>query len=114
LQELSGLHSREYWNSWAEVNPQTAKSLGINDGDFLRIISPKGQLSVIAKVLPTVMPEMIMIPFGAGHKPVDRVDKTTGANPYKVFASDADLICGIPSLISTKVRIERANVEKTI
>jgi anaerobic selenocysteine-containing dehydrogenase len=112
LQELSGLHSREYWNSWAEIHPQTAKSLGISDSDFINIISPKGQLLVVTKVLPTVMPDVIMIPFGAGHKPVDRVDKTIGVNPYKVFASDTDLICGISSLISTKVRIEKANIEK--
>jgi anaerobic selenocysteine-containing dehydrogenase len=112
LQELSGLHSREYWNSWVEINPETAKRLGINEGDFINIISPKGQLSVVAKVLPTVMPEIIMIPFGAGHKPIYRIDKTIGVNPFKVFATDLDLICGIPSLISTKVRIEKANIEK--
>ncbi len=58
------------------------------------------------------MPETIMIPFGAGHKPVDRVDETVGVNAYKVFATDKDLICGIPSHISTKVRIEKANIEE--
>ncbi len=112
LQELSGLHSREYWNSWAEINPQTAKRLGINEGDFINIVSPTGHLSLVAKVLPTVMPETIMIPFGAGHKPIHRVDNTKGVNPYRIFAADMDLICGIPSHISTKVRIEKANKEE--
>jgi anaerobic selenocysteine-containing dehydrogenase len=108
LQELSGLHSREYWNSWVEINPETAENLGIHEDDHVKITSPHGQLSVKVKIVPTVMPEVMIMPFGFGHKPFGRFKKRIGVNPHKIFISDSDLIVGIPSLISTKVSIEKA------
>ncbi|MFQ5630618.1 MAG: molybdopterin-dependent oxidoreductase [bacterium] len=111
LQELSGLHSREYWHSWVEINPETAERLGIHENDYVNIISPKGSLQAKAKILPMVMPEAIMMPFGFGHKPNGRLKTRNDENPYGIFAEDSDLITGLPSLLSTKVRIEKANVK---
>ncbi len=107
LQELFGMHTREYWNSWVEINPETAKHLGIRDGDLVNVISPKGKLQVKAKVLPTVMPEVAMIPFGLGHRKRDDHAENIGINPHEIFAEDRDGLSGIASLISTKVRIEK-------
>jgi anaerobic selenocysteine-containing dehydrogenase len=107
LQELSGLYSREYWNTWAEINNETATELGIKEGDYVNIISLRGRLSVKVKILPTVMPEVIIMPSG-------RFSKTTDLNPYAIFIEDIDLITGVPSLISTKVRIEKAKSIKVI
>ena len=33
LQEIFGPHLKERWESWVEINPETAKTLGINDED---------------------------------------------------------------------------------
>jgi anaerobic selenocysteine-containing dehydrogenase len=107
LQELFGLYTREYWNSWAEINPETAERLGIHDGDHVNIISPKGNLQVKAKILPTVMPEVVMVPFGLGHRRPGRDASRIGVNPHEIFAEDTDALSGIASLISTKVRIEK-------
>lgn len=112
LQEFFGLYSREYWNSWAEVNPETATKLGIKDGDTINIISGKGRISVKTKILPTVMPQVVLMPFGLGHKPGGRHKKKVGENPFRIFTSDTDLISGVPSLISTKVRIEKAALDE--
>jgi anaerobic selenocysteine-containing dehydrogenase len=108
LQELSGLHSREYWNSWIEINTETARKLGIHEDDHVNIFSPHGKLSAKVKIVPTVMPEVLVMPFGFGHKPFGRFKKSSRVNPYEIFVSDSDLIVGIPSLISTKVSIEKA------
>jgi anaerobic selenocysteine-containing dehydrogenase len=107
-QELSGLHSREYWNSWIEINHETASKLGIHEDDYVNILSPHGKLVAKAKIVPTVMPEVLVMPFGFGHKAFGRIKKSSGVNPYEIFVSDSDLIVGIPSLISTKVSIEKA------
>jgi len=98
LQELSGLHSHEYWNCWVEINPQTAHRLGINEDDYVHIISPKGQISVKAKILPTVMPDVVMMPAG-------RFINAEIYNPYSIFNTDNDLISGVSSLTSTMVRV---------
>ncbi|MFQ5631412.1 MAG: molybdopterin-dependent oxidoreductase, partial [bacterium] len=109
LQELAGLHSREYWHPWVEINPETAKTLGIHEDDYVNVISPKGRLLAKAKIVPTVMPEAIMMPFGFGHKPDAPWTERNGVNPHEIFEEDSDLVTGLPSLISTKVRIEKAN-----
>jgi len=45
LQELFGMHTREYWNSWVEINPETAKQLGIQDGELVNIIFSEGEVA---------------------------------------------------------------------
>ncbi len=107
LQELFGMHTREYWNSWVEINPETAKQLGIQDGELVNIISPKGKLRVKAKILPTVMPEVAMIPFGLGHQKHGEQTGSIGVNPHEIFTDDLDGLSGIASLISTRVRLEK-------
>jgi anaerobic selenocysteine-containing dehydrogenase len=104
LNEISGLYSREYWNSWVEINPKTAARLKIDDGDQVRIISPKGEISLKVKIFPTVMPEIIMLPLC-------RSDYTSVKNPYALFSPDTDLMSNVPSLISTMVRIEKMNMK---
>ncbi len=104
VQEMSGLYSREYWQSWVEINPETARRFEIDEGDFVAVTSPQGRLVVKAKLCPTVMPHVIVMPRGLGHR---TPGKSTGVNPYQILVADEDLISGFPSLISTKVRIEK-------
>ncbi len=106
LSELSGLYSREYWNYWVEINPETATSLEIYEGDYVRIISPKGQISIKVKILPSVIPGIVMMPLC-------QLDHSTGMNPYTLLSSDSDLMSNIPSLISTKVSIEKTENKKS-
>ena len=100
-QELSGIISREYWQLWAEINPDTANQYGIKEDEYIDIISKHGKLSIKAKLLPTVMPGSIMLPFG----------RFAGSNQdtiYQLFSSNQDRISGIPSLISTKIKIKKS------
>jgi anaerobic selenocysteine-containing dehydrogenase len=107
IQELSGVHSRIYSNSWIEINPEIAHKLGIIENEEVYIVSPKGRLRAKTKILPSVMPDTIMMPFGFGHKAFGKDKKALGANPYEIFEEDSDLMCGITSFISTKVRLEK-------
>ena len=34
LQEIFGPHLKEKWDSWVEINPETAQEMGIKDGDL--------------------------------------------------------------------------------
>jgi hypothetical protein len=53
------------------------------------------------------MPEVVMVPFGLGHRRPGRDAGKIGVNPHEIFADDEDALSGITSLISTKVRIEK-------
>lgn len=108
VQELNGLHSREYYNSWAELNPETAARLGLHEDDAIHIISPKGRLTAKVKIVPTVMPEVVMMPFGLGRRPLAAGEEKIGIDPYEILVDDADSMSGLPSRMSTKVRIEKA------
>jgi anaerobic selenocysteine-containing dehydrogenase len=108
LQEMAGMHPRLYWQPWVEINPETASHLGIRDGDWVNIISIKGEIQLRARVLPTVMPEVVRVPFGFGQKRPSHAGLAVVPNPLEIFATDVDALSGIPSLISTKVRIEKA------
>jgi len=99
LSELSGLYSREYWNSWVEINPNTADSLNLDEGEKVRVISADGEITLKVKIVPTVMPEIIMLPLC-------RSDFT----PDTLFCPDSDLMSNVPSMNSTKVRVEKMDM----
>jgi anaerobic selenocysteine-containing dehydrogenase len=100
LSELSGLYSREYWNSWVEINPDTAAILKIYEGEKVRVISPDGEISLKVKIVPTVMPEVIMLPLCRSE-----------FTPDTLFCPDSDLMSNVPSMNSTKVRVEKMDMK---
>ncbi len=109
LQELFGLLTRNYWQSWVEINPETAHDHKISEGDMVRIISPKGSLEVVARLIPGIMPGVVYVPFGLGHKANGRYAKGIGVNPYEIFLEEFDHLSGMSSLTSTKVIVEKGN-----
>ncbi|MFQ6115197.1 MAG: molybdopterin dinucleotide binding domain-containing protein, partial [bacterium] len=109
MQELFGLLTREYWRSWVEMSPETAHKFGISDGDIIKVTSPKGSLEIKAKLVPGIMPEVIYIPFGLGHKAYGRYAKGIGVNPYEILLEEYDFLSGRSSLISTKVEVGKVN-----
>jgi anaerobic selenocysteine-containing dehydrogenase len=108
LQEMAALHSRAYWHSWVEINPETAAELGIEEGEQVRLISPKGQVVISAHIVPMVMPDVVVMPFGLGGE-APRWGSPVGVNPYNLFAHATESISGLPSLIATRVKLERAD-----
>jgi anaerobic selenocysteine-containing dehydrogenase len=100
LSELSGLYSREYWNSWVEINPNTADSLNIDEGEKVRVISPNGEIALKVKIVPTVMPESIMLPLCRSEFSLDTL-----------FCPDSDLMSNVQSMNSTKVRVEKMDMK---
>lgn len=115
MQELAGVHTRSYWRPWVEINPETAARLHVRDGDWVNLISPSGRIQLRARVVPTVMPEVVTVPFGFGQRGSSHVGRAPVSNLQAIMAAEADFLSGIPSLISTRVRIEKAkHVEQTI
>ncbi|MFQ5865192.1 MAG: molybdopterin-dependent oxidoreductase [bacterium] len=114
MQELFGLLTRNYWESWLEINPETAHKYGISDGDYVKVTSPKGSLEVRAKLLPGISPEVLYIPFGLGHKAYGRFAKGIGVNPYDILVDAYDFLSGAFSLINTKVMLEKAKRKERV
>lgn len=109
LQEMFGLYSRLYWQTWAEMHPERAKRLALRDGDLIRVVSEKGQMTLPVKIVPTVSTEILSVPFGQGHTESGRYAKKIGANPIALLDHRADPLSGRNSWNSTLVRVEKIN-----
>ena len=109
LQEISGLIPRVYWKPWAEMHPERAMRLSLLDGDLIRVASVNGSVTLRIKVVPTVSPEILAVPFGGGHKESGRYAKNIGTNPVALIDHLVDPLSGRTSWQSTRVRVEKVN-----
>lgn len=107
LQELPDALTTVVWGSWVEVNPETAKDLGITHGDVVRVISPFGSLTVSAVLFPGIHPDVVAMPLGQGHAGYGRYAKNRGVNPTELLAPALDGVTGTSAVGATRVRIER-------
>jgi anaerobic selenocysteine-containing dehydrogenase len=92
LQELPDSMTSGMWGSWVEINPKTAASLGIADGDLVEVRSYHGSVRAPALLYPAIRPEVIAMPYGQGHTAYGRYAKDKGANPILVnpYAANSD------------------------
>jgi len=108
LQEIFGPHLKEKWDSWAEINPETAQQMGIKDGDLIWVESKAGKLKTKARLFPGTNPKCIHIPYGQGHKAYGRWAKGRGINPNELLVRDYDYLGGFVSYFSTRVKVYKA------
>jgi anaerobic selenocysteine-containing dehydrogenase len=78
------------WETWVEVNLETAAKLGIRDGDIVQVITPNGQIEAPAYTFPALRPDTIAVPFGQGHQAYGRYASQRGANPIVLTGSQTD------------------------
>jgi formate dehydrogenase major subunit len=81
--------------SFVEVNPETAAELGVDDGEYVRVESRRGDIVVKAEVTDRVGPGTLFIPM---HFAAGAVNKLTG----ETFDPQA----GIPEYKVSSVRAE--------
>lgn len=76
------------WQTWVEINPETAEELGIADGDVVRVSSPHGEVEAIAYRYPAIRPDTVAIPTGQGHTDLSRYARGRGSNPMKLVGTE--------------------------
>jgi anaerobic selenocysteine-containing dehydrogenase len=102
------------WGSWLEINPKTAKSLGLEQGDLVQVESQHGTLQAPAFVTPGIAPEVVAMPLGQGHEHFTRYATGLGANPISILAPMQ--VSGTDSFAwgATRVRISRIGKSRMI
>jgi hypothetical protein len=106
LQETPDPTTTVMWNSWVEINPQTADDLQLENDDVVKIISSMGEIEASVYRYPGIRPDTVAFPFGQGHTAYGRYAAGRGANPghlYSLLYNGADDL----AFGSTKVRIEK-------
>lgn len=113
LQETPDPTTTVMWNTWVEINPETAEALGVHDDDVVRVTSDFGTIEAAVYITPGIRPDTIAIPFGQGHTAFGRYAEGRGANPADLFGqfyNDA----GDLAFAATKVRIEKTGRRHTL
>jgi molybdopterin-containing oxidoreductase family iron-sulfur binding subunit len=95
------------YGSWIEVNPQTARKLGIEEGDLLELTSSQGTLTAPALLYQGVRPDVLAMPIGQGHAQYGRYASARGANPFALLAPLTDATSGALALGATRVALRR-------
>jgi anaerobic selenocysteine-containing dehydrogenase len=85
LQELPDPTTTVMWNTWIEMNPETAHHHGIENDDVLEIISEAGSVEAPVYLYPAIRPDVIAMPFGQGHTAYGRFAQRRGANPMDIL-----------------------------
>ena len=85
LQELPDPTTTVMWNTWVEMNPETAHELHIENDDVIEIISEAGSVEAPVYLYPAIRPDVIAMPFGQGHTAYGQFAAGRGANPADVL-----------------------------
>ena len=85
LQELPDPTTTVMWNTWVEINPETAHELEIENDDVVKIVSEAGEVEAPVYLYPAIHPDVIAMPFGQGHTAYGRYAQGRGENPADIL-----------------------------
>jgi molybdopterin-containing oxidoreductase family iron-sulfur binding subunit len=114
LLELPDPVTKVSWNSWAEMHPDTARRLEIEQGDEIELQSPHGTITTRVYVYPGVVRDAVAVQMGLGHEDFGRWNQGMGVNPMRLLGS-VDPQTGAVNTAGMKVAITktgRGNVRR--
>ena len=114
LQETPHPMTTARWGTWVELNPETARSLGVVNNDVVRVISSHGELQASVVVYPGIRPDVVGMPVGQGHQDYGRFAQNRGSNPMSLIAPLVDPDVGALAWGATRVRLEPIGSRKVI
>jgi molybdopterin-containing oxidoreductase family iron-sulfur binding subunit len=109
LQEVPHPLTDVAWDTYAEIHPETAESLGLQQGDIVQIRSPHGEISLPVFLQRWIHREALAVPLGQGHTEYGRYAQGRGANPVELLSSAAEPGSGGLSWLSVRIAAERTD-----
>jgi anaerobic selenocysteine-containing dehydrogenase len=106
LLEHLGVLTGDAWETWAEVNPETARAFGLQDGQRVRVESAQGAFDATVRVFQGAQPGVVNVPYGL-HTRVEGWGSPRGGNPLVAIGTQSDPATGLPDWYSTRVRLVR-------
>ena len=94
IPSLSKLHPEP----WLEINPQTAAAFAVNDGDAVIVESPRGSVTMKARVTDGILPDVVHLPHGWAQADCNLLTDHEKRDP----------ISGFPGLKSSLCRVRKA------
>ena len=103
--EILGIQVGKSWDSWAEINPQTAEVYGVKEHNQVLIESENGRIRAGIRIFQGISPGVIHLQLGMGHTSYGRYGTNIGVNATDLLEDNFDSLTGIQSLNGTRIRI---------
>jgi len=107
LLEISGMTVGETWDSWLEMNPESAHRLGLRDKDQVWVMSPFGHLKTRVRFVKGLRPDVVNLPYNLGHTAGGRFASGCGVNGLDLLNPASEPVSGLASFTNTRVRVRR-------
>jgi anaerobic selenocysteine-containing dehydrogenase len=91
-----------------EVNPATARELGLSDGSSAFLSTPKGNASVKVFLFEGIQPGLVGMVRGLGHTAYDRFLAGKGVSPNALMSSMEDPGSGLEAAWGIRARLTKA------
>ncbi len=108
LQELPDPVNKTVWQTVIEIHPQTARSLGVEEGTHVRVETDQGAIEAPAFLFLGVRPDTVAIATGRGHTAYGRYAKDVGLNPLDLVPTAEDR-AGTLARTVTRARVRKAD-----
>ena len=108
LQEISGMTVGETWDSWLEMNPETARELGLKDKDPVWVESPFSKVQTKVRLMKALRPDVVNLPYNQGHTAIGRWAKDRGVNGLTLLDPATEPAAGLAAFTNTRVKVYRA------
>ncbi|NIM02337.1 MAG: hypothetical protein GTN89_16415 [Acidobacteria bacterium] len=103
--EMFGYPFLDGWRTWAEIAPETAHELHLEDGDEVQVRSERGEVEAVVMIRPGTSPGIVHLPAGLGHREHVGAAGGIGANPLDLVADVRDPLSGAWSPNATRVTL---------
>jgi Fe-S-cluster-containing dehydrogenase component/anaerobic selenocysteine-containing dehydrogenase len=92
MQEVPDPVSVIIWGSWIDVHPETAKSLGIEKDELVRISTSAGTVEAPARPTHDVMENVVALAFGQGHTAMGPTAKGCGVSAFLLVSESPQAV----------------------
>jgi molybdopterin-containing oxidoreductase family iron-sulfur binding subunit len=130
LQETPDPVTQVAWDAWVEVSPETAKQMGLERGDLVKLTSPNGSIELPAYPYEFLHPGTVAVQMGQGHSfpgsyatgapvkgatnPQPATFLNVGASPLALLGGPADPSSGGLLYLGVKVALAKTGARRTL
>ncbi len=93
------------WQTLVEINPDTAKKIGVKDGDVVKVSSPFGEIEGYIYTYPAMRQDVLAIATGQGHSDYGRYAAQRGSHPVDLLSTVTDTQSGSLAWANMRVKI---------
>lgn len=97
------------WESWIELNPETAKRLDVSNNEWVVVESPAGQVRLPVKLFAGAMPNVASVIVGNEHRAggLYAIKASPGAADLVAYKPDPSGLSMVPMAASTRLRLRK-------